>query len=200
MSTSPVPAPSDDTILAETRHWLLRGVIGLNLCPFAKSVFVKEQIRYRVSKAVDAEQVLDELEKELLWLHKADPGQWDTSLLIVPHALADFHDYADTLRRAERLVKKLRLKGVLQIASFHPQYQFRDRQADDVENCTNRSPYPMLHLLREESLDKAVRAFPDAATIFERNEDTMRRLGHEGWRRWMAAADTDTGHDQGDDK
>lgn len=182
---TPTPLKPDEAIIEATRHWLVRGVIGLNLCPFAKSVHAKDQVRYRVSLATSADEALADLEDELQRLHDTDPVQTDTTLLIVPHALQDFHEYNDCVRRGERLLKKLRLKGILQIASFHPDYQFRDRDADEVENCTNRAPYPILHLLREESLDRAVAAFPNAADIFERNEQTMRELGHEGWKRWM---------------
>lgn len=184
MNTPTLQEP-EEAIIAATRHWLVRGVIGLNLCPFAKAVHVKDQVRYRVSAATSADEVLADLEAELQRLHDADPAQIDTTLLIVPRALRDFHEYNDCVRRGERLLKKLRLRGILQVASFHPDYQFSDRDAGDVENCTNRSPYPILHLLREESLDRAVAAFPDAADIFERNEETMRKLGHEGWKRWM---------------
>jgi hypothetical protein len=180
--THPTP---EDAVIEATRHWLVRGVIGLNLCPFAKAVHVKDQVRYRVSAATSADEVLADLEAELQHLHDTDPAQTDTTLLIVPQALQDFHEYNDCVRRGERLLKKLRLRGVLQIATFHPDYQFSDRDANDVENCTNRAPYPILHLLREESLDRAVAAFPDAADIFEHNEKTMRELGHEGFKRWM---------------
>ncbi|NSX06538.1 DUF1415 domain-containing protein [Cupriavidus gilardii] len=180
-------SPSErQTILEATRHWLTRAVIGLNLCPFAKSVYVKEQIRYVVCDATDAEALLDTLETELKGLAQADPARIDTTLLIVPRMLADFADYNDFLYLAERLLDSLGLSGVLQIASFHPQYQFAGTDADDIENYTNRAPYPILHLLREDSIERAVEAFPDAADIYERNEETMRRLGHEGWRRWMA--------------
>ncbi|MCG5260039.1 DUF1415 domain-containing protein [Cupriavidus gilardii] len=180
-------SPSErQTILEATRHWLTRAVIGLNLCPFAKSVYVKEQIRYVVCEATDAEALLDTLETELKGLAQADPARIDTTLLIVPRMLADFADYNDFLYLAERLLDSLGLSGVLQIASFHPQYQFAGTGADDIENYTNRAPYPILHLLREDSIERAVEAFPDAADIYERNEETMRRLGHEGWRRWMA--------------
>ncbi|MBO4119953.1 DUF1415 domain-containing protein [Cupriavidus gilardii] len=183
-------SPSEQqTILDATRHWLTRAVIGLNLCPFAKSVHVKEQIRYVVCEATDAEALLDALEAELKALAEADPARIDTTLLIVPRMLADFADYNDFLYLAERLLDSLGLSGVLQIASFHPQYQFAGTEADDIENYTNRAPYPILHLLREDSIERAVEAFPDAADIYERNEETMRRLGHEGWRRWMAGKD-----------
>ncbi|AOK33134.1 MULTISPECIES: DUF1415 domain-containing protein [Burkholderia] len=176
---------SHDDILAATRHWLARAVIGLNLCPFAKSVYVKEQVRYAISEATTLEDALAELETELRLLDAADPQQIDTTLVIYPHAFADFVDYNDALFFAERLVQQLRLDGVLQIASFHPQYQFDGTEPDDIENYTNRAPYPILHLLREDSIARAVDAFPDASAIYEKNQETLRRLGHAGWREWM---------------
>ncbi|WP_133651178.1 DUF1415 domain-containing protein [Paraburkholderia flava] len=187
--------PLDDTthatILSETRHWLTRAVIGLNLCPFAKAVHVKQQIRYAISEATDMEGVLTDLEAELRALVDADPATIDTTLLIVPHALADFADYNDCLFFADRLLKQLRLEGELQIASFHPQYQFEGNEPDDIENYTNRAPWPILHLLREASIERAVDAFPDAADIYERNIETLRRLGHAGWAEWMSAPEAD---------
>ncbi|MFC4341340.1 DUF1415 domain-containing protein [Cupriavidus numazuensis] len=182
-------ASHQDAVIAATRHWLARAVIGLNLCPFAKSVYVKEQVRYVVSNATEAPDVLDDLERELKLLAETDAAQVDTTLLIVPDALGDFIDYNDFLYFAERLLKSLRLEGTLQIASFHPQYQFEDTEPDDIENYTNRAPYPILHLLREDSIARAADAFPDAADIYERNMETVRRLGHEGWRRWMDGDD-----------
>jgi hypothetical protein len=176
---------SHDDILAATRHWLARAVIGLNLCPFAKSVYVKEQVRYAISDATTLEDALAELETELRALEAADPQQVDTTLVIFPHAFADFVDYNDALFFAERLVQQLRLDGVLQIASFHPQYRFDGTEPDDIENYTNRAPYPILHLLREDSIARAVDAFPDASAIYEKNQETLRRLGHDGWREWM---------------
>ncbi|MFC5431849.1 DUF1415 domain-containing protein [Paraburkholderia denitrificans] len=173
-------------ILAATRHWLTRAVIGLNLCPFAKSVQVKQQIRYAISEATDLEGVLTDLEVELKTLDAADPEQLDTTLLILPHALADFADFNDATWFADRLLEQLRLEGTLQIASFHPQYQFAGTAPDDIENYTNRAPYPILHLLREASIERAVEAFPDAADIYERNMETLRRLGLQGWRDWMS--------------
>ncbi|OXI91351.1 peptidase [Burkholderia sp. AU33423] len=176
---------SHDDILAATRHWLARAVIGLNLCPFAKSVYVKEQVRYAISEATTLEDALAELETELRALDAADPQQVDTTLLIFPHAFADFVDYNDALFFADRLVRQLRLDGVLQIASFHPDYRFEGSEPDDIENYTNRAPYPILHLLREDSIARAVDAFPDASAIYEKNQETLRRLGHDGWREWM---------------
>lgn len=183
--------PSDTAVLAKTKHWLARAVIGLNLCPFAKSVYIKEQIRYVISHSELDADILDELETELRYLADADPVQVDTTLLILPKALGDFLDYNDFLHRANRILKRTRLTGVLQIASFHPDYQFSDSEPDAIENFTNRAPYPILHLLREASIERAVEAFPDAATIYERNQETMCRLGHDGWKAWMTKP---TGH------
>jgi hypothetical protein len=184
----PPSIESTDTILARTRHWLTRAVIGLNLCPFAKSVHVKGQIRYAIGEATNLEGVLTDLEAELQLLMQADPAQIDTTLLIVPHALSDFLDYNDCLFFADRMLKQLRLEGELQIASFHPQYQFEGTDADDIENYTNRAPYPFLHLLREASIERAVDAFPDAADIYGRNQETLRRLGRAGWEKWLSEA------------
>jgi hypothetical protein len=180
--------PTADEVLAATRHWLLRAVIGLNLCPFAKGVHIKQQIRYVVSEARELEGMLTVLEAELKALAEADPESIDTTLLIFPHAFADFLEFNDALFFAERLLGQLRLDGELQIASFHPHYRFEGTEPEDIENYTNRAPYPILHLLREASVARAAEAFPDAADIYERNQETMRRLGHDGWRRWMDEA------------
>jgi hypothetical protein len=174
-----------DEVIAATRHWLTRAVIGLNLCPFAKAVHAKGQIRYVVSDRHDLEGVLTVLETELRALHEADPEAIDTTLLIFPQAFADFLEFNDALFFAERLLAQLRLDGELQIASFHPRYQFEGTEPDDIENYTNRAPYPILHVLRESSVERATQAFPDAADIYERNQETMRRLGHDGWRKWL---------------
>jgi uncharacterized protein len=191
-SSLPADTESHDAIIAATRHWLTRAVIGLNLCPFAKAVHVKDQIRYAVSDATNTEGVLTDLESELRTLADADPALIDTTLLILPRALANFLEYNDCLCFANRILKDLRLEGTLQVASFHPHYQFEGSEPDDIENYTNRSPYPILHLLREASIERAVDAFPDAADIYERNQETLRRLGEEGWRQWMTAKpDTD---------
>lgn len=179
-------AETRESILSATRHWLTRAVIGLNLCPFAKSVHVKNQIRYAISEATNMEGVLVDLEAELRTLADADPADIDTTLLIIPDALADFLEYNDCLFFADRMLKQMRLEGELQIASFHPQYQFDGTAPDDIENYTNRAPYPVLHLLREASIERAVEAFPDAADIYERNQETMQRLGLDGWRKWMS--------------
>lgn len=186
---------SDATILATTKHWLTRAVIGLNLCPFAKSVYVKDQVRYVISRSDSDHDILQELESELLYLAEADPDKVDTTLLILPEALSDFLEYNDFLHRADRVLKRKRLTGLLQIASFHPHYQFSDSEPNAIENFTNRAPYPILHLLREASIEKAVDAFPDAAAIYERNQETMRRLGKAGWNQWMANTAADNSID-----
>jgi hypothetical protein len=188
---SDVLTPFDDAAatadaIASTQCWLERAVIGLNLCPFAKAVYVKRQIRYAVTAATTAAALLAELRHELDLLRRADPEEIDTTLLIHPQALNDFIDYHLFLRQADAAIRNLGQEGRLQIASFHPAYEFAGSASDDIANCTNRSPHPMLHLLREASIDRAVAAFPDAATIYQRNIDTLRRLGHDGWHRlWV---------------
>lgn len=170
-----------DAVVDATRQWLERAVIGLNLCPFAKAVHVKQQIRYVVSDARTPDALLAELERELAFLVDVDPAQVDTTLLIVPQQFEAFLDFFFFLNEAEALLKRMELNGVLQIASFHPHFEFAGNDPDDIANHTNRSPYPTLHLLREASLDRAVAAFPDAAEIYERNIETLEKLGHAGW-------------------
>ena len=175
---SPVPA---STVEHDTRVWLERAVIGLNLCPFAKSVHVKGQVHYAVSRAQSAEELLRDLTVELKNLVALDASERDTSLLMAPDCMADFLDFNDFLAEADEALVDLELDGILQIASLHPDYQFAGTRPDDVTNFTNRSPYPTLHLLREDSIDRAVAAFPEAEAIFERNMQTMEQLGSEGW-------------------
>jgi hypothetical protein len=173
--------PCDTLVLEDTRRWVQRAVIGLNLCPFAKSVEVKQQVRYVVSHASGTKPLLADLKRELLALVAADPAALDTTLLVVPDGFAEFLDFNAMLERADKLLVDLDLDGVLQIASLHPQYQFADTEPDDITNFTNRAPYPTLHLLREESVDRAVAAFPNAERIFETNMQTMQDLGPQGW-------------------
>lgn len=179
--------PFDDAAIsadavAATRRWLERAVIGLNLCPFAKAVHVKGQIRYAVTATESADGLLAELGHELQRLAKADPDVCDTTLLIHPRAMTGFLDFHFFLQEAEAALRRLGLEGTLQIASFHPGYVFAGAADDDIGNYTNRSPHPTLHLLREASIDRAVAAFPDAAAIYDRNIATLQRLGHAGWR------------------
>ena len=172
-----------EEIVAATREWLEKAVIGLDLCPFARAVYIRDQIRYAVSEAETPEDLLEHLLSELRTLAAASPEEIDTTLIIHPWVLEDFLDYNDFLDDAEAAVDALGLEGEIQVASFHPQYQFEGTGPDDIENYTNRSSYPILHLLREASVDRAVAAVPDTDAIFEKNIETMRRLGHEGWRR-----------------
>ena len=160
-------------------------MIGLNLCPFAKAVYVKQQVRFVLSEARDAESLLQQLRAELQWLHAADPLQTDTTLIVHPQVLTDFLEYNDFLDLADRLLAELGLEGEIQVASFHPDYQFAGTAHDDIGNHTNRSPYPTLHLLREASVERAVAAFPDPDAIVERNLATLEQLGLEGWRKLM---------------
>ncbi len=168
-------------IVAATRVWIERAVIGLNLCPFAKPVYEQDRIRYVVSTARTPEALFDSLERELRFLAETSAEQTETTLIIHPWVLGDFLDYNDFIGVAERGIQALRLEGVLQVASFHPDYRFGRTSPDDVTNCTNRSPYPMLHLLREASIEAAVASYPDTDRIYRNNIATLRRLGQAGW-------------------
>jgi len=175
------PMKDDQRVIAETRAWVDRAVIGLNLCPFAKAPQVKGLVRYVASAATDPAALLADLITELERLAETKPDKLETTLLIHPGVLADFAEYNDFLELADSTLEELELDGILQVASFHPDYQFDGTEADDVGNATNRSPYPTLHLLREESIDRAVEAFPEAEMIYETNIATLEKLGAEGW-------------------
>jgi uncharacterized protein len=176
---------NNESIISETQNWLLRAVIGLNLCPFAKAVHVKNQIRYQVSAAITKDQLLRDLIEELRFLSKADANEVDTTILIHPYVLNNFLEYNDFLDTCEAAVLELKLEGVLQVASFHPQYQFAGTEEADITNYTNRSPYPILHLLREGSVSRVVDSYPDIDSIPERNMATLRALGLKGWNKLM---------------
>ena len=176
-------SPDDDArVEQDTRHWLHRAVIGLNLCPFAKSVDAKGQVHYAIARSVGFKDLLADLKNELHALAATDEAVRDTTLFIVPDGLQEFLEFNEFLAQANRLLAKMDFDGVFQIASLHPQYQFADAAFDAVTNFTNRSPYPTLHLLREASIDRAVKAFPHAEAIFETNMRTMERIGYEGWQ------------------
>ena len=179
------PAIDHDAVIAETVTWVEKAVIGLNLCPFAKAVHVKKQIRYVVCEADTPEALLEKLMEELEYLAEADPEKVDTTMIIHPKVLTDFEDYNEFLDVADAALEDMDLDGILQVASFHPDYQFADSHNNDIENYTNRSPYPTLHLLREDSVERAVEAFPEAGDIFEKNIETLRALGHDGWDKLM---------------
>jgi hypothetical protein len=173
---------TDEVVLEDTRRWLERAVIGLNLCPFAKSVHVKGQIHYVVSHATNTRELTQDLVRELEALAQTPPEVRDTTLLMAPLCLQEFLDFNEFLGDADRVLAELDLEGILQIASFHPQFQFAGTQADDISNFTNRAPYPTLHLLREESIERAVEVFPQAEAIFGKNMQTLEKLGHVGWK------------------
>ncbi len=173
---------TDEAVLAATRYWLEKAVIGLNLCPFAKAVYVKNQVRLVVSKARHADDLLEELDRELDLLVATPATEIDTTLLIHPTLFEDFLDFNDFLEVAEGVVDEHELEGVVQLASFHPQFQFDGTEPDDIGNYTNRAPFAMLHLLREESVERAVAAFPEAESIFEQNIAMLEKLGPEGWK------------------
>jgi uncharacterized protein len=173
---------TDDEVLQQTRHWLEKAVIGLNLCPFAKAVYVKNQVRLVVSQARHADDLLEELDRELDLLVATPAEQIDTTLLIHPTLFDDFLDFNDFLEVAEGVLDEHGLDGVIQLASFHPQFQFDGSEPDDIGNYSNRAPFSILHLLREESVERAVAAYPEAEKIFEKNVETLEKLGHEGWK------------------
>ncbi len=153
------------------------------MCPFAESVYRAGRVRFRVSEQRSASALLDDFRSELRELQAADPLRCETTLLIHPWVLTDFIEYNDFLDVCEAAVVELGLEGELQVASFHPRYQFAGTQSEDIENYTNRSPYPTLHLLREASIERAVAAVPDTGEIYRRNIRTLRDLDHAGWRR-----------------
>jgi hypothetical protein len=172
-------------IVAATRRWIARVVIGLNMCPFARRVFEGDKIRYAVTLAEDEQALRQELARELEALAAAPCALVETTLLIHPCVLRNFLDYNEFLDGAERLLAELGLAGTLQIASFHPDYQFAGTDAGAVENHTNRSPYPMLHLLREASISAVAGDPGELLEIPRRNIETLRRLGIEGIREML---------------
>lgn len=181
-----------DLVTADMVRWLERAVIGLNLCPFAKGVHAKGQVHYVVSAATDTAALAQDLRRELADLATTPAEVRDTTLLMAPGCLQDFLEFNDFLDVAEGVLQELDLDGTLQIASFHPQFQFAGTDADDVTNCTNRAPYPTLHLLREGSIDRAVQAYPEAEAIYERNMEVLEQLGMTGWQALEVGASMST--------
>ena len=175
------PADTERIATEDTQLWLERAVVGLNLCPFAKAVMAKGQVRYVVTELTEPEPVLRLLKNEMQTLVDTDPDTLDTTLLIAPYLLPNFLDFNEFLFDCDAVLQELDLEGVLQIADFHPGYQFAGTAPDDVENRSNQSPYPTLHLLREDSVSRAVEAFPDAALIYDRNIALLREMGTAGW-------------------
>lgn len=184
------PSADHDAVLAAVRAWVERAVVGLNLCPFARAPLVRGRLRLALSGARDEDALLADLDAELTLLRETDAGTLETTLLVHPHVLGAFDAYNAFLDVADLAVRMQGLEGAVQVASFHPDYRFAGSPADAVENHTNRSPYPILHLLRESSIDAAVAAVPDTDAIYRRNIRTLRELGHDGWaalaRAWRA--------------
>ncbi|HEX5739212.1 MAG TPA: DUF1415 domain-containing protein [Hydrogenophaga sp.] len=174
---------TEEQVLADTRHWLEKAVIGLNLCPFARSVYVKNQVRIVVSQARHLDAFLDDLDRELDLLVNTPADEIDTTLLVHPTLFPHFDVFNDFQNVVDDVVAEHELEGVIQVAHFHPAFQFEGTEADDVTNFTNRAPYPVLHLLREESVERAVASEGgDAEAIVERNLKTLRDLGADGWQ------------------
>jgi len=187
LDSVPDTVPPAEHVIAATRAWLEKAVIGLQLCPFAASPYLGDRVHYCVSTQRSSGGLLEELSHELQVLQDTNPLQCETTLLIHPQALTDFDEYNDFLDECDAAIDALDLEGELQVASFHPLYRFAGTGAQDIENYTNRSPYPMLHLLREASIARAVTSFPGIDDIGGKNIDTLRRLGHAGWRQlWIS--------------
>lgn len=185
MTTGQLPADGDDAdeaIIAATTRWIERAVIGLNLCPFARAPYLGGRLRLHVSHAKSPDGLIADLCDELSRLQEHDADALETTLLIHPFVFGDFLAFNDFLDAADNALETLELDGEIQLASFHPNYQFADSKPDDIENCTNRSPYPILHLLRESSVDRAVATMADTDSIYRRNIETLRSLGHAGWQ------------------
>lgn len=173
--------PDSVTVTDHTRQWLVKAVIGLNLCPFAKAPHVKNLVRISVSQARHLDGFLEDLDRELQLLGDTPADELETTLLVHPTLFPDFDTFNQMLDIADAAVVDNGLEGIIQIAPFHPDFQFEGTDSDDIGNYTNRSPYPTLHLIREDSIAKAAQAFPDASAIFERNIALLEKMGHEGW-------------------
>lgn len=179
---------NEEQVIAATRHWIEKAVIGLNLCPFARAVWVKNQVRIVVSTARHVDGLLDDLDRELELLAATPPERIDTTLIVHPTLFPDFEVFNDFLGVADEVVAEHDLEGVIQVASFHPDYRFEGTEPEDITNATNRSPFPTLHLLREDSVARAVASEGgDADAIVARNMETLRRLGPQGWRELLSA-------------
>lgn len=167
--------------LQATTEWLEKAVIGLNLCPFAKAPHNKGQIRIHVSFAKHLDAFLEDVDTEIRRLFDTPAETLETTLLVCATLFDDFLIFNDMLDAAEQAIDDNGATGIVQIAPFHPQFQFDGTDVDDIGNYTNRSPYPTLHFIREDSIEKAAQAFPDPAVIFERNIETLQKMGREGW-------------------
>src|SRR6056297_2265530 len=180
MNQGNLKSMGETEIISATRKWVEDVVVGYNLCPFAKRELVRNRVRFVVSEAKTEDELLQALHSELQRLE--DEPEIETTLLIHPGVLQDFGPYNEFLDAADGLLAYLDMEGVYQIASFHPDYQFAETEPDAAENYTNRSPFPMLHLLREASLEAAIDSYPDVDGIPEKNIELMNELGSDKMR------------------
>ncbi len=183
----------DEKIVQPVRQWVEALVVGMNLCPFAKRELVNNRVRFATTTSVTKEQLLMALQSELDLLNT--DSSIETTLLIHPGVLQDFYDYNQFLNYADSLLAEMGLEGIFQIASFHPDYQFNGTKPDDVENYTNRSPHPMLHLIREASLERAIANYPEADQIPQRNIALMNDLGQDKLQALLKSCFIFRGHD-----
>lgn len=168
---------TDELVTRQTLNWVTQFIVGHNVCPFAKREVERDSVRMVVIRSKKPEVALEELMTEIQWLD--ENSETETTLLIFPTLFRDFHHYLDFVDMAENLMFDEECEGVYQVATFHPDYCFAGVDADDVSNYTNRSPYPMIHLLREASLDKAIEFYGDTSQIPENNIQAMQALGRE---------------------
>ncbi|MEM8500444.1 MAG: DUF1415 domain-containing protein [Pseudomonadota bacterium] len=178
---------SDRIEVDATRQWVNNVVVGLNLCPFAKREFMNDKLRFAVTDSTTIERLLEDLLDELNLL--CCQAEIETTLLIHPQVLVDFFDFNDFLAAANDLIVDREFEGIFQLASFHPNYQFAGVDENDASNYTNRSPYPMIHILREESLSRTIDAYPDVDAIPERNVALMREMGGSKLRELLRSCD-----------
>ena len=178
-------SPSSQKIRNKVNHWLEAVVIGLGLCPFAKAVWQQQKIHFAISEAKSDEALLMDLYDECIRLE--NNNLIETTLLIIPNHLKSFAEFNEFQTLAESLLDRYDWTGVFQIASFHPLYQFANTRWDDRENSTNRSPYPILHLLREDSLSRAIASHPAPETIPTANIERLNSLEQAEFDRIFAA-------------
>lgn len=164
------------TVEQQVWHWVDEVVIGLNLCPFAKKPRINQQIKVFISEAKDDNDLVNEFMQELEWIKQVDPNNTDTSLFVIPYALFDFEDYLDFLSLANILLQQLGLEGQFQLASFHPNYQFDGTEIQDQENLTNTAPFPIIHIIREATVERVLKVYPNPELIPDNNIERVLAL------------------------
>ena len=178
---------TEKQVAAQTRKWVQEIVMHHNFCPFAHKPFRNDTIRYSVCMADEPEGVVETFIEELLTLRDGNREELETTILVTPNCFAKFEDYNQFLDIADELIEQLHLEGQIQVASFHPDYQFADLELDDVRNYTNRSLYPTFHLILEDSIDEARESYPDVHVIPENNMKLLAEMGLEEAQRQLAA-------------